>query len=58
MAFNYIAGRVGLLPRRRAFVATVAQFVNAQWQAGGHGLETLAEAFQVQEELLRQVHIR
>ena len=27
-------------------------------QAGGHGLETLAEAFQVEEELLRQVHIR
>ena len=27
-------------------------------QAGGHGLEALAEAVQVQEELLEQVHLR
>jgi len=27
-------------------------------QAGGHGLEALAEAVQVQEELLEQVHHR
>ena len=27
-------------------------------QAGGHGLEALAEAVQVQEELMEQVHLR
>ncbi len=62
---------LGLLEQWQAFgQAEPAEFIEAcrqlkeaelwPWarQAGGHGLEALAEAVHVQEELLEQVHLR